>query len=268
MKLGISTYSLTWSIGVPGYPAPRKPIGAIDLLDIAHSNHIKLVQIADNLPLHHMTDAELLSLKEHADLLGIEIEVGTRGTDPGHLLLYLRIAKLLGSTLCRTLILDENLTKPARELQEVLPLFEASGVRIAVENHGLHTTKQLASLFDGFDSPFIGCCLDTVNSFSALDSPQTVIRELSPYVINLHLKDFDITRVDHQMGFMVLGKPAGYGKLDIDGLLRTVRHSHRDSNVILELWTPFTETVEKTVALERQWLDESLQYLQTNHFSE
>jgi L-ribulose-5-phosphate 3-epimerase UlaE len=70
------------------------------------------------------------------------------------------------------------------------------------------------------------------------------------------------------MGFMVLGKPAGYGKLDIDGLLQIIRNSQRDSNVILELWTPFTETVEKTVALERQWLKQSLYHLQTNYFSE
>jgi sugar phosphate isomerase/epimerase len=268
MKLGISTYSLTWSIGIPGYPAPHHPIGVIDLLDIAHSNHIKLVQIADNLPLHKMSEAELLFMKEYADSLGIEIEIGTRGTNPEHLLLYLRIANLLGSTLCRTLIVEENLTNPLRELQEVLPFFELAGVRLAVENHGLHTTKQLASLFDACNHPFIGCCLDTVNSFSALDCPKTVIQDLSPYVINLHLKDFDITRVDHQMGFMVLGKPAGYGKLDIDGLLQTIRNSQRDSNVILELWTPFTETVEETVALERQWLEQSLHHLQTNYFSE
>ncbi|ACT02298.1 sugar phosphate isomerase/epimerase family protein [Paenibacillus sp. JDR-2] len=268
MKLGISTYSLTWSIGVPGYPAPPQPIGVFDLLDIARAYRIKLVQIADNFPLHLLKDTELISIKEYADSMGIEIEIGTRGTDPDHLLVYLRIANLLGASLCRTLIVEENLTNPVRELKAVLPLFEQSGVRIAVENHGLHTTKQLASLFVDINSPFLGCCLDTVNSFSALDSPQTVIQDLSPYVINLHLKDFDITRVDHQMGFMVLGKPAGYGKLDIDGLLQTVRDSHRDSNVILELWTPFTETVEQTVALERQWLEESLHYLQTNHFSE
>ncbi|MCM3626134.1 sugar phosphate isomerase/epimerase [Paenibacillus glycanilyticus] len=268
MKLGISTYSLTWSIGIAGYPAPRNPLSVAQLLDIAYNNHIKLVQIADNLPLHQMSEAELLSIKKYADSLGIEIEIGTRGTDPDHLLLYLRIAELLGSSLCRTLILDKNLTKPLRELQEVLPAFEQSGVRIAVENHGLHTTKQLASLFDACNHPFIGCCLDTVNSFSALDCPETVIRDLSPYLINLHLKDFDITRIDHQMGFMVLGKPAGYGKLDIEGLLQTVRNRSTDSNAILELWTPYTETVEQTIALERQWFEQSLQYLQTNYFSE
>lgn len=268
MKLGISTYSLTWSIGIPGYPAPHHPVGVIDLLDIAHSHHTTLVQIADNLPLHQMSKAELLFLKEYADSLGIEIEIGTRGTSPDHLLLYLGIAELLGSSLCRTLIVEENLINPLRELQEVLPFFEQAGVRLAVENHGLHTTKQLATLFDTIDHPFIGCCLDTVNSFSALDCPQTVIQDLSPYVINLHLKDFAITRVDHQMGFMVLGRPAGYGRLDIDGLIQTIRNSQRDSNVILELWTPFTETVEKTIILERQWLEQSLHYLQTNYFSE
>lgn len=268
MKLGISSYSLTWSVGVPGYPAPLRILSYCDLLEIAHSNGIGLVQFADNLPLHELSEEKLISLKELADSRGIEIEVGTRGTTPGHLLLYLRIAKTLGASLCRTMILEKNLTNPLREIREVLPAFEESGVRIAVENHGLHTTKELASLFEAIDSPFVGCCLDTVNSFSALDCPRTVIQDLSPFVINLHLKDFDITRADHQMGFKVLGKPAGYGKLDIGGLLKEVRNGQRDTNVILELWTPFMETIEKTVRLERQWFEQSLQHLQMTHFLE
>ena len=69
--------------------------------------------------------------------------------------------------------------------------------------------------------------MDTVNSFSALDSPDRVAEDLVPYLSNLHIKDFDITRVDHQMGFIVLGKPAGYGKLNIPALLERIRGQNR-----------------------------------------
>lgn len=261
MKLGIGSYTLAWSIGVPGYDRPSEPLTAFGLLHIARRNGIRLVQIADNIPLHRMRDDELRKLKTTADHLDIDIEVGTRGTDPAHLLDYLRIAEILGARLLRTLITSPDLREPTEQLKQALPKFQAAGVRIAVENHGLHTTRQLVSLFDEIGSGDLGCCLDTVNSFSALDAPGTVIKDLAPYALNLHIKDFYITRADHQMGFMVLGKAAGYGKLNIPAVMEAVRGAGRDPTAILELWTPFASSVETTVQLERQWMTESLDYL-------
>lgn len=261
MKLGIGSYTLTWSVGVPGYPLPAHPLSASDLLCIAHEHGIRLVQLADNVPLHRMLPEELLSLRHKAVELGIALELGTRGTEPAHLLQYLQIARLLNAGLVRTLITSSDLAEPLRQLREVLPQFEEAGMPIAIENHGLHTTGQLAALFDEIDHPLVGCCLDTVNSFSALDSPSTVVRDLIPYLINLHIKDFDIARADHQMGFVVLGKPAGYGKLDIKGLLEGAHRQGKRATAILELWTPYQDSIEETVRLERQWLEQSLAYL-------
>ncbi|MBC8081173.1 MAG: sugar phosphate isomerase/epimerase [Gorillibacterium sp.] len=261
MKFGIGSYTLTWSVGVPGYDAPASPVTALDLLHIAHEHGIGLVQFADNLPLHTMESEELQTLIAASQTLGIELEVGTRGTAPEHLLTYLRLAKLMNTQLVRTLITTSNLHEAEQELREVLPFFEEAGVTLAIENHGMHTTRQLASLFDRLGSPFVGCCLDTVNSFSALDCPKTVIKDLLPYVVNLHLKDFDITRVDHQMGFVVLGKPAGCGKLDIPSLLADLRLAGKSPNVILELWTPFSGSVPETVEQEQLWFRQSLDNL-------
>jgi sugar phosphate isomerase/epimerase len=262
MKLGISTYSLTWSIGVPGYPAPVAPLGALDLLKIAAQHDIRLVQFADNLPLSRVGDDELERIRGQAEQSGVEIELGTRGTEPGHLLDYLRLARYFHATLCRTIIEEPNLTVPEHQLREVIPSYAEAGVSLAVENHGLHTTDQLAGLFNRLNSPYLGSCMDTVNSFSALETPDQVMRSLAPYVLNLHIKDFTVARVDHQMGFVVLGAPAGSGKLNIDRLLEIIHNEHRQPTVILELWTPFTRTVEETVRLEREWFERSLDYLQ------
>ena len=68
MKLGISSYSLTWAVGVPGYERPASPLSGIDILNIAASNRIRLVQFADNLPLHRMTELELAKLSSVARL--------------------------------------------------------------------------------------------------------------------------------------------------------------------------------------------------------
>lgn len=261
MKLGIGSYAFAWSIGVPGYEAPLSPLTAFDLVRIAAKSGFSLVQFADNVPLHRWSQEERLRLKQEADAAGIAVEVGTRGTDPALLREYLSIARELGSPFVRTLATTPDLSAAKAQLLDILPAYEAAGVAIALENHGLHTTKQLAGLFDDVASPMLGCCLDTVNSFSALDAPDTVIADLTPYIVNLHVKDFDITRVDHQMGFVVLGTPAGSGKLNIPKLLETIRAAGKQPNAVLELWPPYQGSVEDTIALEREWFRQSADYL-------
>jgi sugar phosphate isomerase/epimerase len=106
-------------------------------------------------------------------------------------------------------------------------------------------------------------CLDTVNSFAALEPPDVVVKTLGPYTLNLHVKDFDVARVQSQLGFSILGRPAGKGRLDIPGTVVLLREMGRNPNAILELWTPFEESVEETVKKEDEWAADRLKYLQT-----
>lgn len=266
MKWGIGSYALAWSIGVPGYPPPSEPLTAFGMLDLAAQHDVRLVQIADNIPLHTLSHSDIRKLAEQAADLGISLEIGTRGTQPEHLLRYLDIAQQVGAPLVRTLISEPSLQQATRDIAAVLPHYEQAEIMLAIENHGLHTTTQLSELFDTFSSPFLGCCLDTVNSFSALEAPDTVINALAPYTVNLHFKDFDIKRVDHQMGFTVLGTPAGQGRLNIDTLMAALRQAGKTYTIVLELWPPFTESVERTVQLERQWLAASIDYFSSIDF--
>ncbi len=261
MKLGISSYALTWSIGVPGYEKPQKPLTAEGLLEKADELGVRVVQFADNLPVHQMSIEQQSHLKSLSARLRMELEVGTRGTNPGHLKQCLFIADIMDSRIVRTLVTTPDLQQAVAEIREVLPQFAAAGITLALENHGLHSTSELIELFDILDSPYVRCCLDTVNSFGALESPDHVIRELAPYTINLHMKDFTIARVDHQMGFVILGTPAGDGKLDLNRLEFELNRHHRNPNCILELWTPFTETVENTIRIENQWCRQSIDFL-------
>ncbi|TBL76526.1 sugar phosphate isomerase/epimerase family protein [Paenibacillus thalictri] len=261
MKLGIGSYTLTWSVGIPKYEKPESPLTMEQLIHIAHDNGLELVQIADNVPLHLLSDEELDDILRTAQKLNVTLEIGTRGTAPQHLLKYAEIAQKLNCTLLRTIITEPETTVAEAHIREVLPQLEAFGIVLAIENHGLHTTHQLAGLFDRLNSPFAGCCLDTVNSFSALESPDQVIQALLPYVVNLHVKDFEIKRAEHQLGFIVQGAPAGKGRLDIPGLLALLNKLGKQPNVILELWTPYAGTIGETVRLEQAWLEESLDYL-------
>jgi hypothetical protein len=91
------------------------------------------------------------------------------------------------------------------------------------------------------------------NSIGCLERAKEVFQVLAPYIVNVHLKDYMVFRPPHNKGFVVEGRPAGKGQLNIPTLLRNLRDSGRDSNVIVELWPPPQQTLAESMALEREW---------------
>jgi len=265
-RLGIGTYAFAWSIGVAGYPPPR-PMDRLDLLHKAAELGVKVVQFADNLPLDSLSPAEQSALLGEAQRLGLDLELGTRGIAPEHLRRCLAVAVYFGSPILRT-ILDTKEHKPSPDeavslLRSVLPEFERQGVTLAIENHDRFRSDTFAEIVRRCESERVGICLDTVNSFGALEGPQVVVETLGPYTVNLHFKDFRIRRLDHNMGFMVEGTPAGRGMLDGYWLLGRLQAFGRSFNTILELWPAPEADMTATLARESAWAAESVAYLRT-----
>jgi len=264
MRLGLGSYTYTWAVGVPGQ-LPDTPLTAQGLLDKAASLGVHVVQYADNLPLHKLSADELDNLERCADQYGISIEVGTRGIGAEHLRTYLQLAQRFHSPFLRIVIdTADHHPEPDEVVRALRPLmteFEQAGVCLAIENHDRFRATVLRQMIEQIDSPFIGICLDTVNSFGALEGPDIVLDALGPYTVNLHVKDFSIRRVSHTMGFVVEGEPAGQGRLNVPWLLDTLRQQGRDPNAILELWTPPESTIAATVAKEDDWAKTSIRYL-------
>lgn len=265
MELGLSTYTYTWSIGVQGY-LPKRPMTALDLLARAHLLGIHLVQIADNLPLDLLSREALDEIDACASDWGISIEVGTCGIAPEHLHRYLDRAIQFKSSILRLVIDTPNHHPSPEEAVEMLnPLhreFERAGIILAIENHDRFPARVLAEMVHKLGD-WAGICLDTVNSFGALEGPQAVLDVLGPLTVNLHVKDFTIFRLRHKMGFTIEGRPTGQGRLDIPWLLTELKKYQRDPNAILELWTPQQpdEPLEETIAREQSWAEESVEYL-------
>jgi L-ribulose-5-phosphate 3-epimerase UlaE len=63
------------------------------------------------------------------------------------------------------------------------------------------------------------------------------------------------------LGFTLEGTPAGQGQLNVPWLLDRLRSAGRDVNAILELWISPEDSLEATIAKERQWLAQSIAYL-------
>ncbi|HYP08593.1 MAG TPA: TIM barrel protein [Bryobacteraceae bacterium] len=264
MRLGISSWALAWNIGVPGHH-PTKRLDAHGLLDFAAEHNVAVVQIADNLPLQALSDPQLLAVRDHARQLQLSLEVGTRGIAPAHRSRLLEICRVLASPILRIVIDSANHEPAADEIIESFrrarPEFEAAGVRPAIENHDRFDSKTFAQMIESIGPEYAGICLDTVNSFGALEGPDIVIRTLAPYTINLHVKDFVVRRHPSLMGFEIVGAPAGRGRLDIPALLSTIQQHNPACTAVLEQWPPPQSEPDATAAMEREWAVESIAYL-------
>jgi 3-oxoisoapionate decarboxylase len=263
MRLGISSFAYAWAIGVPGYGGAGMDVLAFLRRCCAHG--VKLVQIADNLPVHQLGNQgfdDLISLERE---LGISVQLGMRGCAPDFLLRYLGFCERLRAPLLRVVI-DSKQDKPdpheaARRFRLVARDFERSGVVIAIENHDRFKARELRQVIEESESGAIGSCIDSVNSFGAAEGTETVLSALGPSALCLHIKDFAIDRLPHNMGFTIRGVPAGKGLLDLPAVIADLASCGREPDAFLELWPPLEGTIEETVAKEELWVGESLDYL-------
>ena len=267
MKLGISTYTYTWSVGVPG-SEPEKPWDELTLVKKAAELEVDSLQIADNLPLHLMDVQRLKTLKQFASDSGIELEVGARGMTAEMLLRYLEIADLLGSSILRFVIDGPDFKPTVEEVTSIVrsaaPELEKRGIRLAIENHDRLKAREFLAILKGSQSANVGICLDSVNSLGAGEGIETITTLLAPYTYNLHIKEFIAERHPHTMGFTIEGRPVGQGQLPLAWMLDQL--GSQCQSAILESWTPPDETIEKTMAKEARWAIQSIEYLKTNFF--
>lgn len=264
MKIGIGSYTYTWAIGVPGYDT-ENPMSAFDLMEKAVILKAQVVQFADNMPLHTYSRESLNNILSFAQERNLQIEVGTKGLFPENLETYIDIAKMLSSKILRIVTDEKDYTPSPEQIVEIIRPFisqlESYGIKLAIENHDRLKCREFVYIINMCNSLNVGICLDTVNSLGVPEGTEQVINELLPYTVNLHIKDFQIERLDHKMGFKVEGTPAGKGKLGIASLLRELEAIGKCDSAILELWTPFEPDLKTTINRESLWATESMNYL-------
>lgn len=146
-------------------------------------------------------------------------------------------------------------------LQAILPDFASANVRLAIENHDRFPAKTLADIIERCGSSQLGICFDTANSLGCGEDVHTVLSVLRPHIINVHVKDFRVTRLPHKKGFLVEGCPAGQGILKIPTLIAELQKDQRELSVILEQWPAPEATIEQSIAKEEAWARESISYL-------
>jgi sugar phosphate isomerase/epimerase len=236
-----------------------------ELIKKASDHGLTRVQVADNFPLENLKFRELQELAAFAKDYQVKIEVGARGLKPERLDTYLEIARLFGSPFLR-FVIDEKGYEPEipaiiKLINEKIEGFKYAGIMLAIENHDRFKCQELVRLIQETNPESVGICLDTINSFGAGEGVQEVLDQLLPFTLNFHIKDFIIQRKFHQMGFDISGTPAGSGLLDIPRMVAELEKIGRCFSCTLELWTSPEENLIDTIEKERQWADQSLEYL-------
>lgn len=264
MRLGLSSYSYTWAVGVPG-SMPEEPMLICGLMENAESKGIQLVQIADNLPVDKLSAEELDLLRDFSEAKRISIEIGGRGLTPEHTMKCLNTAEAVDSPLLRMVIDGKDFEPTVPDIisiiRDLLPEFKSRKIKLALENHDRLKAKEFEKIIQSVGSGLVGICLDSVNSMGAGEGFETVADILIPYTINLHIKDFTIFRASHKMGLIIEGRPAGKGMLNIPDLVSRVSETGHCKSALLELWTPPEQDLVDTIAKEARWAEESIAYL-------
>ena len=266
MRLGIGSYTFGWAVGTDRHRPPGA-LSATDLVIRAKALGASVVQLCDNLPEETWSPRKLETLGTAAQDAGIDVEIGTRGSDPSHVRAFVEIARLVGSPVLRVVI-DQAGDHPApdevvRRLREVQPDLERNSVTLAIENHDRFPAKELAGIVTEVGGS-VGVCLDTANSFGAAEGPEAVVDTLGPLTVNLHLKDFAVVRLPHMQGFTIEGRALGEGQLNVARVLHRLREmGRRDVTAVVELWTPPEAVESATIEKESAWAERSVRMART-----
>lgn len=264
MKLGISSYTYPWAIGVPEDP-PRNPLTHAQLLEKARELAVGLVQFGPNLPLERLPEKDLRKLVNQAKAWKIDLEMATTGIDPVYLREQIRFAKRNGLILLKTTpeLADGQIpsrTELTNRLKIIVDELGAEKIGLAIDNSRM-AAAELNEILESIRSPWLGAALDTANPLALPQGWQVSVRVLGHRTLSLHIKDFIVQQEANGMGFTIKGCPAGKGRLNVPWIVESFAALRIQPSAILESWTPRQATLDETLALEHAWAVQGVEYL-------
>jgi sugar phosphate isomerase/epimerase len=215
----------------------------------------KLVHFSELPYLGGLDEANLLKVKEHANKLGVAIEVGTRtccptsksfdakqGSGEEQMLRAMNAARVTGSPIVRTFMgtaadrdpIERHMEAMAALLKGLRSRIMDAGLKIAIENHaGDMQARELKALVEMSGKDFTGVCLDAGNPLWTLEDPHLTLEVLHPYVLTTHVRDTAVWRVPE--GAAVAWVRMGEGNVRIGEYVAKLRKLRPELPVTLEI---------------------------------
>ena len=120
--------------------------------------------------------------------------------------------------------------------QEAARAAGARGIKLAAENHGDYTSKEMLWLVEAVGSPYFGVNFDTGNFVRLLDDPVAAMEKLADHVFATHIKDLKV-RVDASPAawFFFSSAPVGEGLVDMGQIVRLLSETGYDGLLAVEI---------------------------------
>ena len=249
----------------PAWGAATVELGSID--GSVNGNNFTAVQFLDHLASLKLTwamisvpqavladEAALRQIRQHADALGIKIQLAhssvcpssrsfnaQNGTLEEQVARSLKASQIFGASCMRCILGGdperpqiemhlENMVKAVRGLRSRIV---DSGVKLAWENHGGDVqAREMKIAIEAIGPDVIGVCLDSGNPVWMLEDPHATLDTLIPYTLTCHVRDSAVWKVPE--GIAVRWVNMGDGNVDIDGWIRKFIEARPGLPIIFE----------------------------------
>jgi len=203
VRLGLDVFSLR-----------SQGLSAMAVLDFCAVRRIEVVHFSEPRLLGPIDAESLHRLRDRADALGIQLEVGMLSICPSatifnpaagdaetQLVAMFEVARTLGSPFVRCVVgsfrdrvapggIEARIADAVQVLKNVRSRAIEAGLKIAVENHaGDMQARELAGLVEAAGSDVVGVCIDAGNALWAIEDPHLALEMLAPYVLASHTRD-------------------------------------------------------------------------------
>jgi sugar phosphate isomerase/epimerase len=223
-----------------------RPLDVFALLDLAAARGMESVEFPAGL-LPDRTPETLRRVRRLAEQHGLLLVLAAGRVDGGQLDDQLDLARALGAPTVRCtlsgVLCGDRRALPggwrahtevcASAIEALLPRAEALGIALAVENHQDADSEDLFGLCRRFESPYLGVTLDTGNPLAVLEEPVEFAERVAPYLLNVHLKDYWVSRA--ACGARLVRCAVGRGVIDFPRLYALMARTERPVTRGLEL---------------------------------
>jgi 3-oxoisoapionate decarboxylase len=121
------------------------------------------------------------------------------------------------------------------QFRRAVPIAEAAGVKLAVENHIDFTGDEMVQLIEGVGSPNFGINFDTGNFLRLLDDPIKGMQKLAKFTYATHIKDLKVNPdAAPDDWYFFSSVPVGDGLIDNVALARMLKDAGYEGFLAVE----------------------------------
>ena len=185
-------------------------------------------------------EAQVRSIKQHADGLGIKLQLAHGSVCPSsksfnaqngplevQVARALKASQIFGATCMRCVLggdperpqIEMHIDNMIKAVKGLRSRIVDAGVKLAVENHGGDLqAREMKMMVEACGTDIMGVCLDSGNPVWMLEDPHFTLETLIPYAETSHVRDSAVWKVPE--GIAVRWVNMGEGNVDIDGWIR------------------------------------------------